>query len=94
MPEFREKECQNLENPHIRGIPGPYRFFFYSFDCNELEHVHARRDRATCKFWLDSVSLANNYGMAARDLAAIRRIIFEHRILILEAWREHCGKSE
>ena len=31
--------------PTIRGIPGPYRFFFYSFDCNEPKHVHVRRER-------------------------------------------------
>jgi len=38
--------------PTIRGIPGPYRFFFYSFDCNEPQHVHVRRERMLCKFWL------------------------------------------
>jgi len=21
--------------PTIKGVPGPYRLFFYSFDCNE-----------------------------------------------------------
>jgi hypothetical protein len=26
--------------PTVRNLPGPYRFFFYSFDCNEPEHVH------------------------------------------------------
>jgi hypothetical protein len=28
--------------PTIRDISGPYRFFFYSFDCNEPMHVHAQ----------------------------------------------------
>jgi hypothetical protein len=44
--------------PTIGNIPGPYRLFFYSFDCNERMHVHARRERRTCKFWLDPVELA------------------------------------
>jgi hypothetical protein len=80
--------------PTIPGIPGPYRFFFYSFDCNEPVHVHARRERATCKFWLDPVALAANHGLSPRDLTAARRIILEHRDRILEAWREHCGAAE
>jgi hypothetical protein len=79
--------------PTIHGIPGPYRFFFYSFDCNEPAHVHVRRDRATCKFWLPSIALAGNAGFATRDLSRIRRIIFEYRPGILEAWRAHCGET-
>jgi hypothetical protein len=80
--------------PTIPGIPGPYRFFFYSFDCNEPVHVHARRERSVCKFWLDPVALADNHGLSPRDLTAVRRIILEHRQRILEAWREHCGATE
>ena len=26
--------------PAIEEIPGPHRFFFFSFDCNEPEHIH------------------------------------------------------
>ena len=80
--------------PTIPGISGPYRLFFYSFDCNERLHVHARRDGATCKFWLNPVGLAANHGLSPRDLAAVRRIIFEYQSRILEAWREHCGKTK
>jgi len=35
--------------PTIQDIQGPYRFFFYSFDCNEPKHVHMRGERKTCK---------------------------------------------
>lgn len=80
--------------PTIPGIPGPLRFFFYSLDCNEPPHVHARRDRATCKFWLDPIELAVNHGLSPRDLAIARRTILEHRPLFLEAWREHCGEAQ
>lgn len=80
--------------PTIKRIPGPYRLFFYSFDCNEPPHVHAQRERGTGKFWLDSVVLAANHGLGPRDLTAVRRIILEHRPRILEAWREHCRPSE
>jgi len=80
--------------PTIKGIPGPFRLFFYSFDCNEPIHVHAQREQATCKFWLEPVGLVGNHGLTSRDLATIRRTIFEHRDRILEAWREHCGATE
>ena len=79
--------------PTIKGIPGPYRFFFYSFDCNEPVHVHVRRDRETCKFWLDPLALAANTGFPPPELNRVRRIILEHRTRIEEAWREHCGEG-
>lgn len=79
--------------PTIKGIPGPYRFFFYSFDCNEPAHVHVRRERATAKYWLEPVAVAGNAGFPARELTRIRAVILEHRPLIQEAWREHCGET-
>jgi hypothetical protein len=77
--------------PRINGIPGPCRFFFTSFDCNEPPHVHVERENKTCKFWLDPLGLARNYGFNARELNVIRRTIETHRASILEAWHEHCG---
>ncbi|PYM13369.1 MAG: hypothetical protein DMD81_21305 [Candidatus Rokuibacteriota bacterium] len=46
--------------PSVGNIPGPYRFFFYSFDCHEPKHVHVRREGMVCKFWLEPVSLTRN----------------------------------
>ena len=80
--------------PAIRGLPGPFRLYiFVSFDCNEPPHVHVQRDRATAKFWLDPLTVAANHGLSPRDLSLARRVIFEHRPRILEAWREHCGTT-
>ncbi|MBI4502963.1 MAG: DUF4160 domain-containing protein [Gemmatimonadetes bacterium] len=78
--------------PSIGGIPGPYRFSFYSFDCNEPPHVHVQRERAKCKFWLLPVALATNYRLAERELGRIRQIILEHHGKIIGAWNEHCGR--
>ena len=78
--------------PTVRGIRGPYRFFFYSFDCYEAKHVHVRRERMVCKFWLEPVVLDFNEGFSAAELNRIRRLIIEHRQSILEAWDEHCGE--
>ena len=77
--------------PRINGIPGPYRFFFTSFDCNEPPHVHVEHQDATCKFWLEPIGLARTHGFGARELNTIRRIIVTYRAAILEAWHEHCG---
>ncbi len=77
--------------PTIKRIPGPYRLFFYSFDCAEPPHVHAERENDTCKFWLQPLSLASNHGFSARELNRIRAVIQEHRQKIEEAWHEHCG---
>jgi hypothetical protein len=77
--------------PTVQGIPGPYRFFFYSFDCQEPRHVHARRERKTCKFWLDPVALASDDGFSAHELNDIRRLIELYYERITEAWDEHCG---
>lgn len=78
--------------PTVRGIPGPYRFFFYSFDCNEPKHVHVRRERKMCKFWLEPVTLSANDGFSAVELNRIRTIILKHLERIVEAWDEHCGE--
>ena len=77
--------------PRISGIPGPYRFFFTSFDCNEPPHIHVERERSTCKFWLDPLMLARNHGFAAHELTRIRQIIRQHHEQIMEAWYDHCG---
>ena len=70
-----------------------YRFFFYSFDCNEPKHVHVERDRATCKFWLDPLALARNHGFAPHELNKIRGLIEAHFGRISDAWHEHCGHN-
>ena len=77
--------------PRVSGIPGPYRFFFTSFDCNEPPHIHVERERSTCKFWLDPLMLARNHGFAAHELTRIRQIIRQHHEQIMEAWYDHCG---
>jgi Domain of unknown function (DUF4160) len=77
--------------PRVKDIPGPYRLFFYSFDCNEPKHVHAKREKMVCKFWLEPVGLASNQGFSAQELMTIRRLIQSNLERIVEAWNEHCG---
>ena len=79
--------------PTVKDIPGPYRFFFYSFDCNEPMHVHAQRERMICKFWIKPLALARNQGFSAKELNTIREIIMRNSDKIMEGWHEHCGKN-
>jgi hypothetical protein len=37
--------------------------------------VHVRHERRVCKFWLEPLTLARNYGFAAHELAEIRDLI-------------------
>ena len=54
--------------------------------------VHVRRERMTCKFWLEPMELATNHGFSARELNQIRAIIERELSKIKEAWSEHCGQ--
>ena len=77
--------------PTVKNIPGAYRLFFYSFDCNEPRHVHAQREKKVCKFWLEPVALSKNHGFSPRELNVIRQTIIRNRNRLMEAWDEHCG---
>ena len=76
--------------PTVKNISGPYRFFYYSFDCNEPKHVHIQRDRNSCKFWLEPITLDKNYGFSPHELNRVRRMIQANFNSILEEWNEHC----
>ena len=56
---------EGVTMPRVSGIQGPYRFFFYSFDCHEPRHVHVRREKRTCKYWLEPIALCKNYGFSS-----------------------------
>ncbi len=54
--------------PTVADIPGPSRVFFDSFDGQEPPHVHVRRERMVCKFWLiPAVALSTNHGFSPRE---------------------------
>jgi hypothetical protein len=75
----------------IKGITGPYRLFFYSFDCNEPMHVHVQREKMVCKFWLEPVRLARRTRFSQRELNRIMRLIQANLDEIKGAWDEHCS---
>lgn len=77
--------------PTVKGLKSEYRFFFYSFDCNEPVHVHVQKGKNVCKFWLDPITLSKNFGFSSKELNNIRKIIQKNHNYIMEAWYEHCS---
>lgn len=74
-------------------ISGPYRFHFWSYDCEEPRHIHVQRENKHAKFWLDPILLAESYGFRGKELCEVERIIVANRTLLQEAWDEHCARA-
>jgi len=70
---------------------GAYRFYFYSHEPNEPPHIHIDRDNLTAKFWLQSVSLAQNIGFPAKELRKLQSMVIENQTQLLEAWYDYFG---
>jgi hypothetical protein len=68
---------------------GPYRFAFFSSDVSEPPHVHAFRDKADVKFWLNPVRLESSHGFSATEIRRIERLVEEHVQDLLRAWNEY-----
>ena len=71
---------------------GPYRFYFYSYDCQERRHTHVDRGNGSATFWLDpDVALAVNHGLNRRELRDIERLVREHLEILRNGWDAFCG---
>ena len=68
---------------------GAYRFYFYSHEPNEPPHIHIDRDNLSAKFWLQSVTLAQNIGFPAKELRKLQSMVIENQTQLLEAWHEY-----
>ena len=70
---------------------GPYRFYFYSYDCGEPRHMHVDRENMSAKFWLDpNVSLTHNYGYSRKELRTIERITKDNLEQLRSKWDAFC----
>ena len=78
--------------PRFPIFPVPIAYSSTAFDCHEPPHVHVRRERMVCKFWLTPVALRVHHGFAPRALNRIRALILENLGRILEAWHDHGGE--
>lgn len=69
---------------------GPYRFFFYSFDCGEPPHVHVERDENVAKIWLTPIRIQSTGGFKRSEINRILRLTEENLEELLRGWHEHC----
>jgi hypothetical protein len=73
---------------------GSYRFYFYSQDCGERQHMHVDRDAFSAKFWIEPVvSLAHNYGYSRKELRDIERLIWSNLEQLHHEWNSHCNNT-
>ncbi|MDL1912011.1 DUF4160 domain-containing protein [Chloroflexi bacterium CFX6] len=71
---------------------GPYRFYFYSYDCGEPRHMHVDRENMSAKIWLAPVvALAENHGYSRRELREIARIAMENLEILRNESDNFCG---
>ncbi|NUM45769.1 MAG: DUF4160 domain-containing protein [Anaerolineales bacterium] len=71
---------------------GPYRFYFYSYDCAEPRHMHVDREDLSAKFWLDpEVSLADNHGFNRKELRKIEHLMQENVEILRHEWDRFCN---
>jgi len=80
----------------VRPVPtvkiiGPYRFHFFSGDRDEPRHIHVERDRATAKFWLDSVRLERSTGFSRTELARLQKLVERHALEFRRKWNDYFG---
>jgi Domain of unknown function (DUF4160) len=81
--------------PTILFIYG-WRLFFYSNEGLEPIHVHAEKGDMECKFWLlvDEVEIkeALAFNLTPGAKREIKKIIYQHFDLIVEAWNSNFKK--
>jgi len=71
---------------------GPYRFYFYSYDCGEPRHMHVDRENKSAKFWLDPVvSLADNHSYSRKELRDIEQITRGNLEILRDEWDAFCS---
>ena len=55
-------------------------------------HIHVGGPDGEAKFWIvPAIELAENHGIASRELTVIRRMVESHEQDIRTAWRRHFG---
>ena len=68
---------------------GKFRFYFFSNEREEPQHIHVKAAENEAKFWLNPTELASNYGFSSRELNEIESLVKQNETVFLEAWNEH-----
>ena len=68
---------------------GAYSFRFYSGDRDEPPHIHAVRDNAEAKFWLDPVRFQRSDGFRRTELNRVEALVRKNREHLIGRWNEY-----
>ena len=69
---------------------GSFRFFFFSDEGNEPDHIHVQKDNCLAKFWIKpKVELASSIRFTSVELRKIQKQVEENKKLIEEKWNEY-----
>ncbi len=74
-------------------IENGFRLFFYADEGFEPAHVHIEFQGGIAKFWLNPVSLANNFGLNGAEVRRAALLAEKHAALIQEKWNEFFSKK-
>jgi len=68
---------------------GHCRFHFYSDESRAAARPRPHTE-GECKFWLEPIiALAGNRGVRPHELRQIERLVFEHQIMLRNAFHEY-----
>ena len=76
------------------GYYGGFRFFIYSYDINEKEHIHAEKDGKIAKFWLNPVKEAKRGRMSSKLFERCRELVIEHEEEFIQKFNEEKEKAK
>ena len=66
-----------------------YQFYFFSREESRV-HIHVHSADGEAKFWLEPVvALTYSYGLNAKQLKEIQKMIEGHKNEIKGAWKKH-----
>lgn len=74
--------------PTVLRVKG-YRFFFFSLDRSEKQHIHVEKAEKYAKYWLSPVALARNRGFRSHELTEIRKLVQENEKIFEKKWLEY-----
>lgn len=73
-----------------------WRVFFYANEREEPIHVHCQKADCEAKYWVDVEGYdfieAYTYNMSPRARRTIRKVLFDHFDLIVDAWESFQGQ--
>jgi hypothetical protein len=66
-----------------------YRFLFFSREETRC-HVHVTCADGEAKFWVEpEVLLAENFGLSAKQISELTKVVEKHKDEIKNAWKKH-----